>query len=222
MTRHTTRYNLHAAFLYSCMALLTISATGCVAPQVYSSSQHQSISLKPGDLEAHGIAFITPSTITGLEEDRQALALTFSDVLKRLRPAIHSVTLSETLGQLNSKGLTDEYKAMFEDYRDTGIFQARTLRKISEAVGVRYLGQLKLAGFSQGTQGRFGILGLRVLETKSAKIRLFLQIWDSNDGTIAWEGVHELNYANDTGAESTISFKTVVEEAAEKLIENLP
>jgi hypothetical protein len=180
--------------------LLILALTGCTAPQIYSSSQHQVITLAPGNLEAHGLALITPSTITGLEEDKQALALTFANVLKQLKPGIPCITLSQALGQLNHNGLTNEYMRMFEDYRNTGIFNHDTLKKISSIVGARYLGQLKLAGFSQGTQGRWGVLGLRVVETKYARIRLFLQIWDSTDGSIAWEGVHELNYAYDTSA----------------------
>ena len=61
-----------------------------------------------------------------------------------------------------------------------------------------------------------------MLDTKSASIRLFLQIWDSEDGTIAWEGNEELNYAFDTSRERAVTFKTVVETTARNLIAHLP
>ena len=51
---------------------------GCTATQQrWSQAQHQVLDLKPGDLEAGGIAFLTPFTVTGQEEDRQPLALAF-------------------------------------------------------------------------------------------------------------------------------------------------
>lgn len=55
-----------------------------------------------------------------------------------------------------------------------------------------------------------------------AGIRLFVQTWDSWDGTIAWEGVQKLNYASDAASEKDVTFKTVVEETARNLIARLP
>ena len=195
---------------------------GCGLPQVHSSAQHRSISLEPHDLETYGIAFITPSTVTGQEEEKQAVALTFAQVLKEQRPAVRCVTLPETLGAVNQAGLAEEYKRMFEDYRDTGIFERSILQKVGEVTATRYVAQLKLAGFSQGSRSRLSLLGLRVLETKYADIRLFFQIWNTKDGTIAWEGVEELKYATEAITEKTITLRTVLEEVAENLIGRLP
>jgi len=195
---------------------------GCVSPQVHSTIQHRAISLKPGDLRTHGVAFITPSTVTGQEEDKQTLALVFAAVVIEELPAVPCLTLPETLGAINKAGLAEAYKQMYEDYRDTGIFARDILRKIGKVAGTRYLAQLKLAGFSQDSQGRWGLMGVRVLQTKQTSIRLFFQIWDSADGTIAWEGVQELNYAYDTAAEKPVTFKTVVEQTARNLISRLP
>jgi len=195
---------------------------GCISPQVHSTVEHRAISLKPGDLRTHGLAFITPSTVTGQEEDKQTLALVFAAVVIEELPGVPCLTLPETLGAINKAGLAEEYKRMYADYRDTGIFARDILRKVGKVAGTRYLGQLKLAGFSQGSQGRWGLMGIRVLQTKQTNIRLFFQIWDSIDGTIAWEGVQELNYAYDTAAETPVTFKTVVEQTARNLIRRLP
>jgi hypothetical protein len=56
--------------------------------------QDQSISLRTSDLRTHGIAFITPSTATGQEEEKQALALVFADVFKRERPDVQVIELT--------------------------------------------------------------------------------------------------------------------------------
>lgn len=196
--------------------------SGCFGTQIYPTLEERVISLRTGDLESEGLALITPSTITGREEDKQAVALTFAEVLKRERPKVRVVALSETLGEINKADLAEAYKRMYADYRDTGLFNRDTLKKISVATGARYIAQLKLQQFSQGEKERFGILGLRIVMTKFAGIRLFFQIWDSHDGTIAWEGTQETLYSLDTTTEEPVTFRTVLERTATDLIARLP
>jgi hypothetical protein len=204
------------------LALLCLALAGCYGTQIYPNLQVQRISLEPGELEAAGVAFITPSTVTGKEQETQAVALVFAEVLKRERPRLRVVTLAETLGAVNRAGLADAYKDMYDDYRDTGLFSGDVLRKVAGATGARYIVQLKLQGFEQGSRDRFGILGIRLIETKYAHIRLFLQIWDSRDSTIAWEGMQELRHAHDTMSEEPVMQRTVLERAARDLIARLP
>jgi hypothetical protein len=196
---------------------------GCgSAPQIHSQVSHESISLRPGDLEAHGLAFITPSTVTGQEEEKQAVAFTFAQVLEKKRPAIRCVPLSETLSAVNKAGFADQYRAMFNDYRNTGLFDRDILYKVGELTGTRYLAQLKLQGFSQGSLDRFGVLGLRLMMTKYATLRLFFQIWDAAEGTIVWEGIQEMNYSVDAVDERSITLQTVIDTAAVDLVNRLP
>ncbi len=195
--------------------------SSCASNQIYSSSRHTPLHLEAGML-SQGLAFLTPSTVLSKEEDKQTLALLFSDVLATESPNIPRVTLPDTLSAINQSGLAHDYQKMLADYQDTGIFEHRVLYRVGVSVGARYLAQLKLADFDQTTQGRFSAFGLRLFQTKQANIRLFLQIWDSHSGTIVWEGVEELNYAYDTGSERPVSFRTVVEETAKRLIQRLP
>ena len=111
---------------------------------------------------------------------------------------------------------------MINDFENTGLFNKETLDKVGKATGTRYLAQLKLSDFNQGTIGRWSFLGLRMSQTKYAETRLFFQIWDSVDGTIAWEGVEEVNYSRDTASEKAVTFRTVIETAAQELIAQLP
>ncbi|VAX05692.1 hypothetical protein MNBD_GAMMA25-1093 [hydrothermal vent metagenome] len=191
-------------------------------PTMHTSLQHSSINLNPGDLQHGGIAFITPSSITGREEDRQSLALSFVSVLISEHKDIRVVTLAETLSAINRANMTAEYNDMFNEYQETGIFQQHTLRKIGEVTGVRYLAQLKLAGFYQQSAGRFGVLGLRLVETKRTNLRVFLQIWDSQEGSIVWEGLEELTLSTDTFSEKIISFNDIARQSARELLEHIP
>jgi hypothetical protein len=208
---------MRRALAAACLAL-----TGCASTQIYPSRQAHRISLAAGELEAHGLAFITPSTVTGQEQEKQSVALTFADVLKQARPRIPVTTLAETLGAVNRGGLADAYKRMYDDYRDTGLFSADVLRRIGEATGARYIAQLKLQGFEQGSRDRFGILGIRIVETKYAHIRLFLQVWDARTGGIVWEGLQEMRHAHDTMSEEPVMQHTVLERTARDLVARLP
>jgi len=202
--------------------MVMILLCACFVPQVSDTAQNRAISLKAQDLPIYGVAFITPSTVTGQEEEKQEVALTFAEVLRRERPAIHCLFLPETINAINRAGLSEDYKRMYVDYRDTGIFNRDILRKVGEATKTRYVAQLKLMAFSQGSDNRFGVLGLRLIDTKSADLRLFFQIWNTQDGTIAWEGVQEIHYAIDRISEKPVMQKVIIEKAAHDIVSKLP
>lgn len=206
----------------ACLLMMTSLLSGCVLDQTHAKADHQTFSLKEGDLVKYGLAFITPSTVTGQEQDKQTLAFAFANAMRERRPDIHIVTLPETLGAINRANITEDYKLMYVDYRDTGVFKRDLLRKVGDATGVRYMAQLKLATFSQNSNDRLSMLGIRIMQTKQANIRIFFQIWDSTDGSIAWEGTEEMNYSWDTATEKPVTFKAIVEKAANNLIDLLP
>jgi len=204
-------------------ALLTVC--GCSTSQKHDTvtiGDKLTQTLKPGELQAYGIAFITPASVTGQEEDRPALSLVFTETLAELRPAVRVIPLNETLSAISRAGISEDYKLMMVDSRDSGLLNRSTLSLVSKATGVRYVAQLKMASFHQDSEDRFSVLGLRLVQTKKADIRVFLRIWDGDDGTIVWEGAYELYMAKETMTESAVSFRNVVEEAARQLINRLP
>jgi hypothetical protein len=190
--------------------------------QTYPTLRHRAIDLPAGALETYGIAFITPSTVTGQEEEKQAAALAFAEVLKRERPGIKVVTLAETLGAINRAGLAEDYRTMYADYRDTGLFKRDMLAKVGELAGVRYVAQIKLQSFMQAEKGRWSTFGLRLLETKYANVRLFPQIWDAREGAIVWEGIEELRISKESMIEAPVTQVQIMEHAAEVMVAVLP
>ncbi len=206
---------------YGFLILLGLFQLAC-SHQVYTTEEHRAITLTADDLFQKGVAFTTPSSITGREQDRQSLALTFAEVLREKRPDINVVSLPETLSAINKAGLLEEYMRMYENYEQTGIFDYASLQKISAVTGTRYIAQLNLSGFDQGEKGRFGVFGFRVLETKRANLRVFLQIWDAQEGVIAWEGYEEMNLANETYTEEGITFYDIARQIAENMVARIP
>jgi hypothetical protein len=200
---------------------LTVCACRFTA-QTYTDFEHTVISLGRTDLEDYGIGFLTPAAATGQETDKQALSLVFSNELADLRPNVRVVPLPAVLSAVNQNDLAAEYQQMYRDYLETGILEKSLLLRIGVANDVGFLAQLSLADFHQGQRGRFGFLGLRLVDTQKATIRVFLQIWDSRTGTVAWEGTEEANHSYDTSSERPVTFKAVAEIAARKLFERLP
>jgi hypothetical protein len=190
--------------------------------QVYSNPKHDTLQLAQSELREGGLAFLTPSTVTGQEEDKQTLAYVFASTLQSERPDIKFIPLARTISAVNRAGLADAYRKMYADYRDTGVFEADMMRRVAQAAGVRFLGQLKLARMEQSSRGRFGVLGLNLLNTQYANMRVFFQVWDSRDGAIVWEGIDEVTLAIDTGKELPMSFQLVAEQAAKNLVQRLP
>jgi len=215
------RFTLRTLCAVACVVVL-LALQGCFTPQVYPTRHDAVITLKKNDLETAGIVFITPSAATGQEEEKQSVALKFADVLRHERPKIRVVMLSEALSAINKAGLADAYRRMYDDYRYTGLFERDMLRKVGEITGARYIAHLKLQRFGQGEKERFGALGFRIIETRYASIRLFFQIWDGNDGSIAWEGMQETHYSQDTFAEKAVSLNKIVDHTARDLIGRLP
>jgi len=211
------------------IAVAMLALSGCAntqlkshTEQITSTTQVQMVKVNVRELQSDGVAFLTPSSITGQEEDRQALALAFTEKMRAARPDLRCLTLAETISAINRAGLAAEYKRMFEDARLTGIFDRETLNKVAGATGARYLVQLKLGGFRQEAKGRWGMLGIRMLETKATTIRLFLQMWDSRDGAVVWEGSQELTIAHESLAEDSISLQKAVEASAHEFLSRFP
>ena len=203
------------------VVLAVILLSSC-APQISSEISHNQIALTGDDLRAGGIAFVTPSTVTGQEEEKQAVAFVFASTLKEQRPDLRIIPLPNTLSLINRAELADDYKEMYKEYRDTGIFSKDTLEKIAEASGIRYVAQLKLAGFTQRSKNRFGAFGLRMIQTSSATVRIFFQLWDSRNGAISWESVAELSWAEEKILEDPVTLQTIMVQAAKDIAENLP
>ncbi|MBL8201267.1 MAG: hypothetical protein JNK40_09880 [Chromatiales bacterium] len=206
------------------LALLGSGLAGCgsMLPQIDAKITHKEIALDAADLVAGGIGFLTPSAATGREADKQALALSFATRLEAGRTDLRVVPLPAVLSAVNAAELDQEYKQMFRDYLETGILDGALLKRIGEIGQVRYLAQLNLASFEQVSRGRFSLIGLRFVDTKQANIRVFLQIWDSQTGSVAWEGGGEVNYAFESVSERPVTFQQVSATAADRIYAGLP
>jgi len=164
-----------------------------------------------------GVGVLTPSAPTGQEADRQALADALGAILEDNTEA-RVVTLPAMLSAINQAGLARPYSSMFTEYERTGLLERDLLRRIGEAAHVRYVAKLNLGNFEQATAGRARILGVRFLDTRTANIRVHLEIWDTQTGGIVWQGNEELTYAQEGIREKPVTFQQVARLASDRLV----
>jgi len=60
------------------------------------------------------------------------------------------------------------------------------------------------------------------VDTQYADLRLFFQIWDTRDGSIAWEAMQELRITRESTTEEPLMLRRLVERSAQELIAKLP
>jgi hypothetical protein len=53
-------------------------------------------------------------------------------------------------------------------------------------------------------------------------VRLFVQIWDSRDGSIAWEAMQELRISLDSTRDEPVMLRNLLERSARDLVAKLP
>ena len=77
------------------LSLLVIATviSGCALDQTHSTVDYETFSLSKDDLVKYGLAFITPSTVTGQEQDKQTLAFIFANVMRERRADLECQTL---------------------------------------------------------------------------------------------------------------------------------
>ena len=210
------------AFGMMAAGCLLIAGSGCSNPgPTRSASKVSAPLLAPGLLAEHGLAFLTPTAASTREEDRHALALVFASAFSEIRPEVRVVPLAQTLGAVNRVGMLRQYQRMYEGYAAAGVLERETLAKLRGVTGARYFCLLQLGEFSQPTPAT-QVFPFPARGGPPAHIRLFVQIWDSVDGTVAWEGINEISYPGPGGNAGSVNFSVVVERAARDLIAKLP
>jgi len=207
-----------------CRGMLAVVASvaalsGCsVTNQLHSELNYGGGAAQGVTLDETGIGVLTPSAPTGQESDKQALGDAIGEALRESVAGARVVPLPDMLSAINKAGLARAYADMLDEYEDTGILERDGLREIGEAGRVRYVAKLNLGDFSQSSDKRLSIAGIRMFDTWRAAIRVHLEIWDTLTGEIAWRGDEELVFAREGVKERPVSFRQVAGLASDNLV----
>ncbi len=115
-----------------------------------------------------------------------------------------------------------EYNEAIKDFQITGVLDQKILTKIHEVMGVQYLVYLSLNSFNQYPSTRLSTLGLRLIDSQTATLRLFVRIIQASQGRIVWEGSAEGIITREDFRARPITLNEFGQLACQKLVEDLP
>ena len=171
-------------------------AAGCGAPlhvaddHVTSAARIKALDIRALTCEPVTIfGVVAPGGIQGLTPTI-AHALTTS--LSKTKPPIRVVPMPETLSRLADNGLAGEYGDIQAGFGRSGMLERDRLKRIGGALGSRYVLQPGLAEFSQNLFDKFELWGIKIVRSRIATLRLWLQIWEAPTGHLLWERTGEL------------------------------
>lgn len=183
-----------AAPLLVCLAVLP---AGCAPPYL---AETYATSTKPQSFDTSELvrsplavlAFVTPGNLQGFDP---TLSQALSGALTKVVPPIREISTNETLNQLTDQGLTTEYADLRSGFSRSGILERQRLRRIGAKLGARYLLLPGLAQFDESIIDKFEAGGWKLLRNRVTTLRLWLQLWNSRTGHIAWESSGEVTVA---------------------------
>jgi hypothetical protein len=182
-----------AALAVACSAVL---AAGCGGPlhladdHVTSAARIKALDIRALTCEpVTTLGVVAPGGIQGLTP---TIAYALTTTLSRTKPPVRVVPMPETLSRLADNGLAGEYGDLLAGFARTGMLERDRLKRIGGALGSRYVLQPGLAEFTQSLFDKFEFWGIKIVRTRIATLRLWLQIWEAPTGHLLWERTGEL------------------------------
>jgi hypothetical protein len=171
-------------------------AAGCGAPlhladdHVTSAARIKALDIRALTCEpVTTLGVVAPGGIQGLTP---TIAHALTTTLSKTKPPVRAVPMPETLSRLADNGLAAEYGDLLAGFARTGMLERDRLKRIGGALGSRYVLQPGLAEFTQSLFDKFEFWGIKIVRSRIATLRLWLQIWEAPTGHLLWERTGEL------------------------------
>lgn len=202
------------------LVFLILFMTGCVSIQsrwvVSTTSTPFSSSLDLASLEQETVALFTPLAPTPLlRGDEAGLGLYLAESINKIAPTWKIINEQQTIALINRHGLAEDYTRLRQGADQSHILDRELLQKIGKNIGARYVFQPRLAYISQTMTDRLEapITPFLILQTRSAVMRISLQLWDTESGEPLWSSVAESVVLSETASLEPIFIKDVARAA---------
>ena len=100
-------------------------------------------SFHPVNLEQYPVALFPAVTVSGLRGDEVTLAHYLGQILQNVAPTWKVLSAQETATRINRQRLAGEFTRIRTNFDQSNILDRDGLRKISSAIGMRYVFQLR-------------------------------------------------------------------------------
>ena len=196
---------------------------GCSTPLHLSDSHITSAPRSPAVdftvLMCQPVATLAPAAAPGIQGMSPTVSYALTTALSQMAPPIRTVPMAQMMNRLIDQGLAGEYADMLSGAARGGILDRERLRRISAAVGFRYVLQPGLAEFYQTLLDKFELGGLKIVRSRLAGLRLWLQLWDAQTGHLLWESTGEVTVSAPVLAQdSTVSLDAIARNLWSRMI----
>ena len=186
------------------------------------SDMHVTATPKPQYFDPGGrvaaLGLIAPSS---LQQFAPLLSDTLVSALEEAHPPIRTLSFRESANLINDRGLAADYGDLVSGFVHSAILERERLRRIGEALGVRYVLLPGVAEFDQTVIDRFETIGLKVFRARITTLRLWLQLWDTKTGHNLWEATGEATVVSQLlRVKETVPLNTIVQSLWLRMIQD--
>jgi hypothetical protein len=217
MSRSKALQQLNVMFM---LALVTGCLGSIYGWQVRTTSTPLPPSFNPAILGQEPVAILGALAMPGLHGNEMPLDYLLEEVLKKVAPQVNVVSSRHSMSQINQQGLAADYTQMRMDAEQSYILNREALKKIGTSIGARYVFQPRLAAFAQAMTDRwtFPALGILVMQTRSADLRVSLQLWDAKTGELLWVSMAEGTLQSEAASRDYVYFEDAARVALGSMI----
>ncbi|MDH4081526.1 MAG: hypothetical protein OEU68_17140 [Nitrospira sp.] len=179
--------------------MLLLFTTGCAGGlygwTVRTTSTALSTSAEAASLPQETVAVLTPLSVASLRGNEAGMGQYLVDVIHKVAPNWSIVSERQAISAINKSGFAGQYERMRSGAELSHVLDRDSLRAMGEVLGARYVFQPRLAFFQQIMTDRWTVPAVNVLaaQTRSATMRLSLQLWDTQSGELIWSSAAETN-----------------------------
>ena len=197
------------------LILLIVLITGCASPPDRWTVRTSSTLVPPSsdlvNMEQEAVGLLTPLATPALRGNEAALSRYLGDIIKKVVPTWKVVDEQQTINLINRHGLAGEYRHLRESGEQSHVLDRELLQKIGRSIEARYVFQPRLAYLLQNMTDRLTLppLDILILQTRSAHMRLSLQLWDTMSGELIWSSAAETAVQSEAATQDPVFIEDV-------------
>ena len=159
----------------------------CTAP---ISTQVNVTDPAPVELRVQSLAILPFTVDPGLEAYGRGAGEEMYAALRAAHPGLAIIAPAQSLERLTNARATTAYANLIEEYEETGQLNPELVRELGDAVGARYMLNLRLTYAEEAGYGPGDFVG--EVEYTGQGLRLIAQLWDGERGLLEWRTVGDV------------------------------
>lgn len=168
-------------------AAAVVLASGCTAP---IGTQVSVTDPAPESLRIESLAILPFTVDPGLERYGRGAGEALHEALGSEYPGLAIIPPELALERLMNARATTAYANLIAEYEETGQLNPVLVRQLGDAVGARYLLNVRLAYAEDAGYAPGDFVG--EVEYRGQALRVIAQLWDGERGVLEWRSIGDV------------------------------